>query len=257
MSETSLSKFPVVKLSGKALADPRALGDLFASLRNEPAVIVHGGGIEVDALYKALSLKVTKKNGLRVSPASEMPVISAALSGQCNKKVQSIAIKAGLNAIGLLCSDGGMLTVTQADPELGMVGVPHLGKADFLLSLLSNGITPVICSLAFDSQGQMYNINADDAASELACLLKSPLYYISDVSGVLSKDGALITDINSDLADRLIADGTISGGMTVKIKSALSASERSGQAVYIGSVSDPNLDVAIASRRRLGTAVSF
>jgi acetylglutamate kinase len=250
------SAYPVVKLSGKALADTQALSALFASLRQAPAVIVHGGGVEVDALFKSLGVKVEKKGGLRVSPASQMPLISAALSGQCNRKVQSLAIAAGLNAVGLLCSDGGTLGVTQADPELGMVGVPHEGSPEFLGALLSAGITPVICSLAFDKAGRMYNINADDAASELACMLKSPLYYISDVAGVLSKDRQLVPEINSEKAAALIADGTITEGMAVKVRSALKASERSGQAVCIGSVSDPALSTAIAARRRLGTAVS-
>ena len=250
------SSYPVVKLSGKALADPQALKSLFASLKDAPAVIVHGGGVEVDALFKALGVKVEKKDGLRVSPASQMPLISAALCGQCNKKVQSLAIAAGLNAIGLLCSDGGTLGVTKAPGDLGFVGVPHEGDPEFLLKILSMGITPVICSLAFDKAGQMYHINADDAASELACMLKAPIYYISDVPGVLAKDRSLIEEIDSQKAVALVADGTINGGMAVKVRSALNASARSGQAVCIGSVSDPALSTAIAARRRLGTAVS-
>lgn len=250
------SLYPVVKLSGKALADTQALKALFASLKDAPAVVVHGGGVEVDALFKALGVKVEKKNGLRVSPEEQMPLISAALCGQCNKKVQSLAIASGLNAIGLLCSDGGALGVTKASADLGMVGVPHAKSPAFLLSLLSSGITPVICSLAFDEAGQMYNINADDAASELACMLGSPLYYISDVRGVLARDGSLIEEIGPEKAQALVADGTITEGMAVKVRAALSASRRSGQAVCIGSISDPSLASSIASRRRLGTAVS-
>ncbi|MGN0908650.1 MAG: acetylglutamate kinase [Succinivibrio sp.] len=250
------TSYPVVKLSGKALSDTQALGRLFASLKEAPAVVVHGGGVEVDALFKALGVKVEKKDGLRVSPASQMPLISAALCGQCNKKVQSLAIAAGLDAVGLLCSDGGTLGVTMAGGDLGFVGVPHEGSPAFLMALLGMGVTPVVCSLAFDAAGQMYNINADDAASELACMLKAPIYYISDVPGVLSKDKSLIEEIDSKKAAALIADGTISGGMAVKVRSALKASERSGQAVCIGSIADPGLSTAIAARRRLGTAVS-
>ncbi len=244
----------VIKLSGKALGAEAQLRALFAAVKETPLVVVHGGGVEVDALFKALNLKVEKLNGLRVSPREQMPYISAALCGQCNKRVQALAIKSGLNAVGLLASDGGTLDVSMLDPKLGMVGRPAPRSGDFLNSLLKAGITPVLCSLCMDAQGDLYNVNADDAAAAVAALLKAPLYFLSDVKGVLGKDGQLIESLDAQKVAALTADGTVTEGMAVKVRSALDAAKQTSCPVYIGSVFDPDLASAIAQRRRLGTA---
>ena len=111
----------VVKLSGKALGGVEELSKLFTACRGQKLVVVHGGGVEVDALFKALNLEVKKKNGLRVSPREQMPYISAALAGMCNKGLQALAIKNGLNALGMLASDGKTITVRHLSKDLGMV----------------------------------------------------------------------------------------------------------------------------------------
>lgn len=245
----------IVKFSGKALGAHDELHELFVALRGTRSVIVHGGGAEVDSLFKALSLKVEKKNGLRVSPKEHMPYICAALGGQCNKALQSQAINAGLNAIGMMASDGGILKVKQLSADLGMVGAVSAGSLDFLNTLLDAGITPVICSLCADEKGEIYNVNADDVASAIASMLKCPLYFVSDVRGVLDGNKELIPSLSKQECEHMVATGVITEGMAVKVKSAFDAASATMSPVYIGSVYDPDLSNAISMRRRLGTAV--
>lgn len=243
----------VVKLSGKALGGVEELSKLFTASRGQKLVVVHGGGVEVDALFKALNLEVKKKNGLRVSPREQMPYISAALAGMCNKGLQALAIKNGLNALGMLASDGKTITVRQLSKDLGMVGAVEPNDKKYLTLLLENGYTPIIASLAHDDNGDLYNVNADDAALAIARVLNAPLYYISDVPGVLDKEGKLIDALDENKVNALIADGTISGGMTVKVKSAIDATKLIKKPVYIASFKDPNLAENLISRSRLGT----
>lgn len=243
----------VVKLSGKALGGVEELSKLFTASRGQKLVVVHGGGVEVDALFKALNLEVKKKNGLRVSPREQMPYISAALAGMCNKGLQALAIKNGLNALGMLASDGKTITVRRLSKDLGMVGAVEPNDKKYLTLLLENGYTPIIASLAHDDNGDLYNVNADDAALAIARVLNAPLYYISDVPGVLDKEGKLIDELDENKVNALIADGTISGGMTVKVKSAIDATKLIKKPVYIASFKDPNLAENLISRSRLGT----
>lgn len=243
----------VVKLSGKALGGVEELSKLFTACSGQKLVVVHGGGVEVDALFKALNLEVKKKNGLRVSPREQMPYISAALAGMCNKGLQALAIKNGLNALGMLASDGKTITVRQLSKDLGMVGAVEPNDKKYLTLLLENGYTPIIASLAHDDNGDLYNVNADDAALAIARVLNAPLYYISDVPGVLDKEGKLIDELDENKVNALIADGTISGGMTVKVKSAIDATKLIKKPVYIASFKDPNLAENLISRSRLGT----
>lgn len=243
----------VVKLSGKALGARKELAALFTAARGHRLVIVHGGGVEVDSLFKILNLRVVKKNGLRVSPKGQMPYISAALGGMCNKGLQGLALKQGLKALGMLAGDCGTLKVSPLDPELGMVGKTAPGSPEYLNWLLCHGYTPILASLCHDESGELYNVNADDAALSVAQTLGAALYYISDVPGVLDRQGQLIGSLDESRAAELIADGTISAGMEVKVRSALSAAALTGRSVYIASWKDPLLCENLFSRRPLGT----
>lgn len=250
-----MKEIAVVKLSGKALGAQKELAELFSALKNTPAVVIHGGGVEVDELFSALKLKIEKKRGLRVSPAEHMPYICAALAGQCNKHLQSVATAAGLQALGLLASDGSLLKVTKLSEDLGMVGKVEGGDPAFTDMLLERGMTPILCSLCMDAQGQIFNVNADDVASAVASLLKAPLYFISDVKGVLDPNKELVPELTEADCQKMVADGVISEGMAVKVNSAFKAAHATHSPVYIGSIFDPSLSSAISARRRLGTAL--
>ena len=243
----------VIKLSGKALGGVHELSKLFQASIGHKVVIVHGGGVEVDALFKDINLEVIKKDGLRVSPEEQMPYICGALAGMCNKGLQALAIKNGLKALGILASDGKSISVKQLSKDLGMVGQVESNDPAFLSMLVDNGYTPIVASLAHDEDGKLYNVNADDAALAIARVLKAPLYYISDVPGVLDKQGNLIPELDENSVQSLIADGTISGGMTVKVKSAIDATKLIQKPVYIASYKDPKLSEIVSLRQRLGT----
>ena len=246
-------KLVVLKFSGKALADRERLEAIFRELKGCKAVVVHGGGVEVDLLFEKLHLEVLKKDGLRVSPKEQMPYICGALGGTCNKALVGILKKAGLNAIGLMASDGQSLITTQKSADLGMVGVVKPHRDDFLRLLLSHGITPVLCSLAMDDRGELYNVNADDVATAISALLHARLYLISDVSGVLDRRGTLIPTLDRAHLMSLAADNTITDGMLVKVKSAMDIVENYAIEVCIASYREDLLGKKIREGIPCGT----
>ena len=247
---------PVIKLSGKALEDKKALKELFTAIKGHKAIIVHGGGIEVDDLLKKLNLTTEKIEGIRVSPKEQMPYICAALAGSCNRYLQADAKASGLNALGLIATDGDSVKVEPMDAKFGNVATAKALDSTFLLNLINNGITPVIASIGMDNEGNVYNINADDVALAIATLLKSPLFFISDVKGVKDADGNIIEQLTETQAYDLIDKKVITDGMIVKVKTALSASKTIGRPVFIASLQDPLLLSNLFSLRRIGTAFS-
>lgn len=133
-------------------------------------MIVHGGGYLVDELMAKLQLKSVKKDGLRVTPYDQIPIIAGALAGTANKMLQGQAIKDGINAVGLSLADGGLCHVEELDPELGAVGKATPGDSTLLQAILATGAMPIISSIGLTAQGQMMNVNADQAAVAVAVL---------------------------------------------------------------------------------------
>ena len=219
----------VVKLSGKALTADKALDALFAALAGSAAsaertrvVLVHGGGVEVDALMRGLGRRIDRIEGLRVSPAEDMPVIAGALAGTCSLKLRGAAQRAGLMPLGLCATDAGIGRVVPAAPRIGRVG-----------------------------------INADAAAVASAALLGAPLIFLSDVPGVLDANKHLFEQLNEEQAETLIAEGVISGGMTVKVRAAFRAAAMTGKPVAAASVFDPMLPNKLASGQLPGTTFTL
>lgn len=181
----------IIKLGGVLLDSEEALERLFTALdsyrqqHQRPLVIVHGGGCVVDELMKQLSLPVVKKNGLRVTPADQIDIITGALAGTANKTLLAWAIKHQINAVGLSLADGGSAVVTPLDPALGHVGNAQPGSPALLNTLLSAGYLPVVSSIGITAEGQLMNVNADQAATALAATLGADLILLSDVSGIL------------------------------------------------------------------------
>ena len=253
----------VVKLSGKALTADKALDALFTTLAGSAAsaertrvVLVHGGGVEVDALMRGLGRRIDRIEGLRVSPAEDMAVIAGALAGTCSLKLRGAAQRAGLMPLGL-CATG---RVVPADPRLGRVGVIEPGDSAAkrrLQALLDAGFTPVISSVGMDAAGALWNINADDAAVASAALLGAPLIFLSDVPGVLDANKHLFEQLNEEQAETLIAEGVISGGMTVKVRAAFRAAAMTGKPVAAASVFDPMLPNKLASGQLPGTTFTL
>lgn len=247
----------IVKLSGKALNDAKALGALFDKLKatSEKAIVVHGGGVEVDKILSALGLASSKIDGIRVSPSEHMPYITAALAGQCNKILQGVAISHGLNAVGMLCTDYKLCSLEPYEAKFGQVASCSVCDKTLVEDLLNKGITTVICSIGINEQGALYNINADEVAAALAMAFHAPLVFFSDVKGVLDKQGELIESINEQNIESLVAQGVITDGMAVKVKNALEVAKKSNAPVFIASIFD---DEAIANLTKLsgiGTAI--
>ena len=249
----------LIKLSGKALAAENELLTLFAALNaaNTPFLLVHGGGVEVDRLMNDLHREVRRIDGLRVSPAEDMPLIAGALAGTCSLALRGIAVKAGLAPLGLAATDLGLSRVVPQDERLGRVAKAAAGTAEAarrVTGLLEAGLTPVISSVGIDDKGRLWNINADDAALAVAQLLKSPLVFLSDVKGVLDAKKTLLAALTEPEAARLIASGVISGGMTVKVKAAFAAAHATGAPVAVASVFDESLAQKISEGELPGTA---
>jgi acetylglutamate kinase len=224
----------IIKLGGVLLDSEEALERLFTALVNyreahqRPLIIVHGGGCVVDELMKQLNLPVQKKNGLRVTPAEQIDIITGALAGTANKTLLAWAKKHGISSVGLFLGDGDSVKVTQLDAELGHVGLAQPGSPTLINTLLAGGYLPVVSSIGVTDEGQLMNVNADQAATALAATLGADLILLSDVSGILDGKGQRI-------AEQLIEQGIITDGMIVKVNAALDAARALGRPVDIAS----------------------
>ena len=219
----------IIKLGGVLLDSEEALERLFTALVNyreahqRPLIIVHGGGCVVDELMKQLNLPVQKKNGLRVTPAEQIDIITGALAGTANKTLLAWAKKHGISSVGLFLGDGDSVKVTQLDAELGHVGLAQPGSPALINTLLAGGYLPVVSSIGVTDEGQLMNVNADQAATALAATLGADLILLSDVSGILDGKGQRIAEMTAEKAEQLIEQGIITDGMIVKVNAALDA----------------------------------
>ncbi|WMT14630.1 acetylglutamate kinase [Serratia fonticola] len=251
----------IIKLGGVLLDSEEALERLFTALdvyrqeHQRPLVIVHGGGCVVDELMKQLSLPVVKKNGLRVTPADQIDIITGALAGTANKTLLAWAVKHKINAVGLSLADGGSVAVTQLDPALGHVGHAVPGTPALLNTLLGDGYLPVVSSIGITAEGQLMNVNADQAATALAATLGADLILLSDVSGILDGKGQRIAEMTAQKAEQLIAQGIITDGMVVKVNAALDAARTLGRPVDIASWRNAEKLPALFNGVSIGTRI--
>ncbi|TCP93436.1 N-acetylglutamate kinase [Cricetibacter osteomyelitidis] len=252
----------VIKLGGVLLDTPEAMENLFTALANyqknydRPFLIVHGGGCLVDNLMKRLNLSVQKKNGLRVTPSSQIDVIVGALAGTANKILVAQAAKFKLNPVGLSLADGNMTEATQFDPELGHVAMVTAKNPVLLDTLLSGGFLPIISSIAVDNHGLLMNVNADQAATAIAALINADLVMLSDVNGVLDDNKELLSQLNTQQIEQLIQDGVITDGMIVKVNAALDAAKILNRGVDIASWKYPEKLTALFAGEIIGTRIN-
>ncbi|WP_227724009.1 acetylglutamate kinase [Yersinia proxima] len=231
----------VIKLGGVLLDSEEALERLFTALvtyrekHERPLVIMHGGGCLVDDLMKKLALPVVKKNGLRVTPADQIDIITGALAGAANKTLLAWAVKHDINAVGLCLGDGNTVSVTPLDAALGHVGKAEAGSPALVQTLLAANYMPIISSIGITKDGSLMNVNADQAATALAATLGADLILLSDVSGILDGKGQRIAEMTAQKAEQLIAQGIITDGMVVKVNAALDAARSLGRPVDIAS----------------------
>jgi acetylglutamate kinase len=210
-------------------------------------VVVHGGGPQIEAMLKRVGVKSQFAGGLRVTDEQTLEVVEMVLAGSINKQMVGYINEAGGKAIGLCGKDGNMvvarkLTRTVVDPDseiekivdLGFVGEPERVDTTVLDEVLGRNLIPVLAPVAAGANGGTYNVNADTFAGAIAGALKAKrLLLLTDVAGVFDKSKKLIKELTADEARRLIADGTISGGMIPKVETCIDALERGVEAVVI------------------------
>ena len=234
----------VIKYGGNAMGD-ESLAHLFArdivllrQIGSNP-VVVHGGGPQIGEMLKKLKVESEFVEGLRVTDEETIDVVEMVLSGTINKRIVSAINAAGGFAVGLSGKDGNLVRAEKArrtlrDPDsnierildLGLVGEPSEITPDILDTFRESDIIPVIAPIGIGPSGETLNINADTVAGAIAGAMGAArLMMLTDVAGVLDKDGELIPELTVDQAKKLIAGETISGGMIPKIKTCISAVE--------------------------------
>ncbi|OBU34181.1 acetylglutamate kinase [Photobacterium kishitanii] len=249
----------VIKLGGAALESKLTLERLFSTINayqansQRPILFVHGGGYLVDELMTKLQLPTIKKQGLRVTPSDQIGLITGALAGTANKMLQGQALKAGVAAVGLSLADGGLCRVTQLDPELGAVGHAEPNDSALVSQMMQLGFVPIISSIGLDSNGEMMNVNADQAAVAVAAAIDGELVLLSDVSGVLDGKGHLIEQLTETEAEELIAQAVITDGMIVKVRAAFSAANALGRSIEVASWRYPEKLNALLAGDSVGT----
>jgi acetylglutamate kinase len=224
--EALRGKTLVIKLGGSALENQRdALEDIIwlHGLGARP-VLVHGGGAEINEWLERLDIPSVFVRGLRVTDAATLEVVRMTLAGKVNGELVRLIGELGGRAVGLTGVDGGLLRVRQLDPDLGYVGAVESVDPGPIAALSAAGYIPVIAPLGLSADGAVLNINGDDAAADLARGLgATKLLYLSDVPGVLDRDGQLLSVLTDEQTRALIAEGVISGGMIPKAEACLRA----------------------------------
>ena len=253
-------KTVVVKYGGHAMGDAK-LGQAFArdiALLKQSKVnpiVVHGGGPQIALMLKNLGIESKFEGGLRVTDKRTMEVVEMVLAGSINKEIVALINAEGEWAIGLCGKDGNMVFAKKAektvkDPgsniervlDLGYVGEPVEVDRTLLDLLARSELIPVIAPVAPGRDGNTYNINADTFAGAIAGSLGAKrLLFLTDVPGVLNRDGKLIPELSVREAKELIADGTISGGMIPKVETCLEALENGVEGVVILNGKSPHV----------------
>ncbi|MEI6618233.1 MAG: acetylglutamate kinase [Betaproteobacteria bacterium] len=242
-------KTMVIKYGGNAMTDP-ALQAAFAQdvvllkLVGIKPVVVHGGGPQIENALKRLGKTGSFIQGMRVTDAETMEVVQWVLGGEVQQDIVGLINQAGGKAVGLTGRDGAMIRarklkmVDNKDPQIeydiGQVGDIVSIDPSVVKALQDDEFIPVISPIGFGENNESYNINADVVAAKLATVLQAEkLMMLTNITGVLNKDGELLTELSARQIDALFADGTISGGMLPKISGALDAAKSGVKAVHI------------------------
>ena len=199
-------------------------------------IVVHGGGPQIGSMLERLQIQSSFEDGLRITDKATVEVVEMVLAGSINKQVVAAIHQAGGRAVGISGKDGHLIearkvTRTKRDPEssieklvdLGFVGEPQRINPEVLETMIASDIIPIIAPIGVaPDDGQTYNINGDTAAGAIAVAMNAKrLLMLTDIAGVLDKDGNLIRELSASQAKDLIGDGTISGGMIPKLTCAI------------------------------------
>lgn len=237
-----VGKTLVIKYGGNAMTDDK-LKESFArdivmlKLIGLNPIVVHGGGPQIGELLEQLKIESHFVNGMRVTDSKTMDVVEMVLGGAVNKEIVGLINSAGGKAIGLTGKDGDLLrarklVVKHKTPEMAaseIIDIGHVGEVErvnvkVLEMLVASDFIPVIAPIGVGEDGASYNINADLVAGKVAEVLQAEkLILLTNIAGLMDKDGKVLTGLSPKQVDELIEDGTIYGGMLPKIDCALSA----------------------------------
>jgi acetylglutamate kinase len=242
----------VVKYGGHAMGDEPVGRDFARDIvlleqSGVNPVVVHGGGPQIGDMLKRLGIKSEFADGLRVTDAATVEIVEMVLAGSINKQIVGFINEAGGRAVGLCGKDGNMVLARKlsravADPgshiekivDLGYVGEPAKVDITVLDQILGRELIPVLAPVAAGLEGGTFNVNADTFAGAIAGALKAKrLLLLTDVPGVLDKSKKLIKQLSLADARKLIADGTISGGMIPKVETCIDALDQGVEGVVI------------------------
>lgn len=250
----------VIKIGGRVLTDPAALSQLFSTVQKlaalRPLVLVHGGGDQVQALLQRLGEISAKTDGQRVTPAAQMPIVAGVLAGDLNSQLCAIAQQHGLASVGLTLQAGSTVRC-EVDTTRGAVGIPQPHSRKLLELLLDANYLPILSSIGLSADGQRLNINADLAAGAVAQVLHADLILLTDVAGILDRDGLLIDSIDATQVLQLISDGIVRDGMVVKLNAALQAAQHSRRSIAVAGWQDANALTRLAKGEAAGTRIRF
>ncbi len=237
-----VGKTIVIKYGGNAMTDEKlkasfARDIVMMKLIGINPIVVHGGGPQIGNLLEQLQIESHFVNGMRVTDSKTMDVVEMVLGGMVNKEIVGLINNAGGKAIGLTGKDGELLRarklrVKHKTPEMEapeIIDIGHVGEVEsvnvkVLKMLEHSDFIPVIAPIGVGEDGHAYNINADLVAGKVAeVLMAEKLILLTNIAGLLDKEGKVLTGLSTAQVDTLIEDGTIYGGMLPKIDCALSA----------------------------------
>ena len=236
------NKVVVIKYGGNAMINEQIKKQVMEDvvllqLVGVKVVLVHGGGPEISEMFKKVGKESTFVDGLRVTDKESAEIVQMVLAGKVNKRLVNLLDMHGGKAMGISGIDGRLIEAKIKDERLGFVGEITKINIEPVEDLLEKGYIPVVSTVGWDREGNIYNINADTAAAYIAGALNAEcLFSMTDIDGVLrDKDDpdSLIPRITVSEARELFATGIISGGMIPKIECCIEAIERGVKKVFI------------------------
>lgn len=259
------NKVVVVKYGGNAMTSDElkqaVMTDVvLLSLIGVKVVLVHGGGPEINDMLKKVGKESKFINGLRYTDKETAEIVQMVLAGKVNKSLVSLLNQHGGKALGLCGTDGGMISCEkkQGEVDLGYVGEITGVDTTLITDALNQGYIPVVSTVATDEKGEIYNINADTAAAQIAAALNAEnLILMTDIRGLLrdrDDESTLIPVVNVSEVPNLIRQGIISGGMIPKIECCVETVRRGvGRAFIIDGRIPHSILIELFSKSGIGT----
>lgn len=263
------NKYVVIKYGGNAMNNPEIIKTILqdvAALKTVGVypVVVHGGGPEINAMLARVGKESRFVNGLRVTDEETMDIVQMVLCGKINKNICSLLGSMGVKAVGLCGKDSSLIGVRKKPPvdgvDYGYVGEITSVNADMIEDLCLEDYVPVIASIGTDANGASYNINADTAAGEVGAAIGAhKLIYLTDIDGIRrdpADPSTLMPEVRLGEVERMIENGTISGGMIPKVRSCVNAVKRGIKHVNIVCGTIPHsILVELFTDRGIGTLI--